>query len=354
MHSRSLYVRRWKSYLFAYLSVISVFIGLVDRIFSDIPPSAVLQDSQHEVPLQVFDCFLYHSESYMLYLHLLTLAPCVDHFVIGWSNTTFTNQSTTSMVFAPFEDEIESYRDRILYLYIDFSKLVLSHSKWRNDTVWRREATARNFLLEGVNLYNPNSDDLILLCDVDEITTRHAIHLIRRQPPSHYYNLHGRLYHYSFRWMVNDWDRPLVIRYGSLCAPLDDYKFMPFRFDLPGVLHHHCSFCFPTMREILRKLGAFSHTEFSQGKYQNPNYVYARIACGYGVLPNQWKMPERLTLVKFDSRAVFLPNDLRFDFLRQKIGFRDLDELNLTATEVKSFRPERCNVSIGSVVGIIL
>jgi hypothetical protein len=108
------------------------------------------------------------------------------------------------------------------------------------------------------------------------------------------------------------------------------------------------------MQEVLRKLGSFSHTEFSEGKYRNPNYVYARIACGYGVLPNQWKMPERLTLVNFDSRAVFLPNDLRFDFLRQRIGFRDLGDLNLTGSQVRSYQPQECNVTIGRVVGVLL
>jgi hypothetical protein len=354
MGARGMVIRRWKSHLCGYVIVIVLLLSFADRIFAEISPSANVRDSQPAVPLRVFDCFLYHSESYMLYLHLLTLAPSVDGFVVGWSNTTFTNQTTTSMVFAPFDDEIAAFSNQVVYIHIDFSKLKLSQSKWKNETVWRREATARNFLIEGVNLCNPSPDDLILLCDVDEIATRRAIYLIRRQPPTHYYNLHGRLYHYSFRWAVSDWDRPLVVRYGSICAPLDDYKFMPFHFVIPGVLHHHCSFCFPTMKEVLRKLSSFSHTEFSGGKYQNPNYLYARIACGYGVLPNQWQMPETLNLVPFDSKSVFMPNDLRFDFLRQRIGFRDLGDLNLTGEEVRSYRPTGCNLTIGSVVGILV
>jgi hypothetical protein len=290
----------------------------------------------------------------MLYLHLLTLARCVDKFIIGFSNVTFTNQATSAMTFSPFDEEIGGFSDQTTFLYINFAKLKLSHSVWRNETAWRREATARNFLIEGVNLFNPAPDDLILLCDVDEIVTRRAIHLIRHSPPTHYYNLRGLLYHYSFRWVVSEWERPLVIRYGSLRAPLDDYKFMPFLFDLPGILHHHCSYCFPRMAEILKKLKSFSHTEFSQGRFRDPNYVYARIACGYGVLPTQWKMPERLTLVDFNVNDVYLPNDVRFDFLRQRIGFRDLGELGLNRSGVESYRPVDCNLSVGKVVGVMM
>jgi hypothetical protein len=105
------------------------------------------------------------------------------------------------------------------------------------------------------------------------------------------------------------------------------------------------------MAEVFRKLTTFSHTEFSEGKFRDPNYVYARIACGYGVLPSMWKQPEKLTLVDFDARAIFLPKDKRFDFLRHRIGFKDLRTFQLNRSGIAAYQPEDCilNLSVSGV-----
>jgi hypothetical protein len=264
--------------------------------------------------------------------------------VIAYSNHSFTNLDHSAISFDPFEEEIRAFSDQIVLVYVDFATLPLAESKWDNGTAWRREATARNQLIEGVKRLSPAPDDLVLLCDVDEIATRNAIALVRRRPPVHYYNLQGLLFHYTFRWRVGEWERPLVIRYGSIQAPLDDYKFAPFLFPLPGVLHYHCSFCFPRMADVLHKLQSFSHTEYSQGRFKDPDYVYARIACGYGVLPPRWKMPEELALVEFNDQDIFLPNDARFDFLMYRIGFQDIEAFNLNETAVRGYMPANCSL----------
>jgi hypothetical protein len=293
----------------------------------------------------------------MLYLHLLTLEKSVDYFVIGYSNHSFTSQVYSPMTFDPFEEEIHSFSDQIVLVFVDFNVTPLAQSKWDNGTAWRREATARNHLIEGVKRLKPEADDLVLLCDVDELVTRNAILLVRRRPPVHYYNLQGLLFHYSFRWQVGEWERPVVIRYGSIQFPLDDYKFVPFLFPLPGILHYHCSFCFPRIADVLRKLRSFSHTEYSAGRFRDPNYVYGRIACGYGVLPPRWKMPDRLTLVDFNAKDIYLPNDARFDFLMYRIGFQDIPNFALNATAIRHHMPGNCSlknaVSLGPIGAMI-
>jgi hypothetical protein len=186
--------------------------------------------------------------------------------------------------------------------------------------------------------------DLSLLCDVDEIPTRHAIHLMRRQPPAHYYHLHGLLYQYSYRWSVREMDGPIVIRYGSLSSPLDDYVFMPAQSILPGILHHHCRSCFPQMQMVLR-----THTGFPENQDVNPNQVYALIACGYDISGQV-----RLNHVDLKSSDIFLPNDARFDFLKQRMGFTDLVQFNLTAGEVKRYIPHDCDLPVGREVGVYM
>jgi hypothetical protein len=283
----------------------------------------------------------------MLYLHLATLSGYVDHFILGFSNQSFTNRGFSTLSYEPFEKEIMEFSESIYLLYIDLNKLPLTHSMFLNETVWKREAAARNHLLEGVKHFNPGPDDLILLCDVDEIVTRSAVSLIRYRPPSHYYNLYGYLFHYSYRWRVGEWERPMVIRYGSMRLPLDDYKFLPFRKELPGVLHYHCSYCFPTMKGIIKKLQSYSHTEYSGGDFTNPNYIYGRIACGYGIIPPRYQMPETLRPVDFDGERIFLPDDPRLAFYKMRIGFVDLDEFGLNLSEVKRLMPRGCRLSFG-------
>jgi beta-1,4-mannosyl-glycoprotein beta-1,4-N-acetylglucosaminyltransferase len=296
---------------------------------------------------RIFDCFLYHNEAYMLYLHLATLSGLVDHFILGFCNESFTNRAFSPISYDPFEREIMAFSDSIYFLYIDLNVIPLTHSMYLNETVWKREAAARNHLLEGVKHFSPDADDLILLCDVDEIVTRSAISLIRYHPPSHYYNLYGHLFHYSYRWKVGVWERPMVIRFGSIRLPLDDYKFLPFLHELPGVLHYHCSFCFPTMKGIMKKLQSFSHTEYSGAAFTNPNYIYGRIACGYGVIPPRYQMPETLTPWEFDEDSVFLPSDPRLAFYRMRIGFVDLEEFEMNVSEVKRLMPKPCLSSFG-------
>jgi hypothetical protein len=185
-------------------------------------------------------------------------------------------------------------------------------------------------------------------CDVDEIPTRDAIRLVRENPPEHYYNICGLIFHYSYRWRVGEWLRTLVIRYGALEGPLDDYKFMPFICKLPGILHNHCSFCFPTIAAIIDKLRSFSHVEYSGGNFTDPNYIMARIICRYGVLPLRWMMPERLRRQSFLPRMIFVPDDPRLKFLTQQIGFTDLADYEFDQKAMREFMPRNCRASYES------
>jgi hypothetical protein len=332
---------RWRLHVGFYLFLITVFLPVFDYIVSVPSPLCGLRSGTKAPPCRVFDCFLYHSEAYMLYLHLLTLSNSVDRFVIGSSNYSFANDNFSPVSFVPFAREIATFSAKITFLDIDFSRIAMSESKYRNESAWHREATARNYLIRGVRRHRPGAADLIMLCDVDELVTGRAVQVIRSRPPIHYYNIQGLLFHYSFRWLVSDWERPLVIRYGSLSAPLDDYKFLPFLMPLSGVLHYHCSFCFPRLADVMRKLKSFSHTEFASGRFRDHNYVYARIACGYSILPSQWKMPERLTHVPLGT-DIFLPKDRRFNFMRARIGFVDLQKYRFNLTAIKQFMPKSC------------
>jgi hypothetical protein len=233
-----------------------------------------------------------------------------------------------------------------VWLRVDLLSLPLAMSRFPRQQQWNREATARNYLIEGVKLLSPKPRDIILLCDVDEIVTRNAIALVRSQPPTHYYNLCGILYHYTYRWKVSSWLRPLVILYGAMRGTLEWYKFRPCLCKLPGVLHHHCSFCFPTLRQIMIKLNHFSHVEYSRGRLTNPNYVIARAVCGYSMFQISCRARnlscDRMTLQPFDPEGLFFPPDDRLLFLKRRFGFGDLDNWTLNRDEIRQYTPADC------------
>lgn len=324
----------WHLHAGFYLVLIVFGIPLTQRILTARLPFCALKIGDEVPTPRLFDCFLYHDESYMLLLRLLTLSRSVEKFIIGISSE--------SLSYSPFEDEIQGFSDQIVFLPIHLAPLLPAVSARSNGTSWRRQVTARNLLMKGLAGQSPNPDDLIILSDVCEIPTRSAVSMVKRRPPVHYYNLPGVSYHYSFRWRVGDSDRPLLIRFGSIAAPLDDYRHMPGLFPLPGVLHHHCGFCFPTIRSVIRHLKSLDH-----GNLADPNYIYARIACGFGLL----RSDDRLTLVDFDPE-IFIPNDARFDFLTFRIAFRDLGEFRLRPRAMRQFRQPGCTVMFRSDMDI--
>lgn len=296
------------------------------------------EEAGYDIPLRVvrnndiriFDCFLYHNEAYMLALRLATLADYVDKFVIGFSEESFSDPTITiKLDFAPFEDQIQKYEHKIVWVNTTLGdNSTLDYSVYRGDEVaWRREATVRNNLITGVRRCFPHQRDIILLSDVDEIPYRNAIGWIKKHPPNDYYNLYGDLYHASFRWRVVEWTRPVVIRYSNYSMPLNDYKFLPIKIVKKQSMHYHCSFCFPTVKEVIRKLRSFAHTEFSTGDFLNSSYIVARVLCSKGIVPmphpeQNWEMLSQAELKEMNPK-IFIPDDKRLNFLTEKMPFKD-------------------------------
>jgi hypothetical protein len=65
-----------------------------------------------------------------------------------------------------------------------------------------------------------------------------------------------------------------------------------------------------------------------------------------------WKQPEQLTLVDVNRNMIFLPNDERFDFLVQRIGFTDLGDFQMDIQAIKSHMPRTCTVELNSIMDV--
>ncbi len=124
--------------------------------------------------MKIFDCFMYFDEEVVLDLRLNMLTPYVDYFVIVESK--FTHKGDKRDL--KFDiNKFTELKDKIIYLVYDqepndIEKLLDEDNddeKSRKQILnaARRENGQRNFIAKG--LENADSDDLILISDVDEI-----------------------------------------------------------------------------------------------------------------------------------------------------------------------------------------
>lgn len=114
---------------------------------------------------RIFDCFPFHDELDLLDIHLRELSDCVDRFVIAEATTSFSGEPK-KLNFPANRDRFAPFLDRIDYIVVDDFPPGMKPG-------WARQWHQREALARG--LADAEPDDLILLCDVDEIVRASAL-----------------------------------------------------------------------------------------------------------------------------------------------------------------------------------
>jgi hypothetical protein len=113
---------------------------------------------------------------------------------------------------------------------------------------------------------------------------------------------------------------------------------------MPGFNAIHCSYCFGSIREIIRKLETFPHFEYWTGKWVNPNYILARVACGLSLFDEKGGL---FDLKEKNNHELDLPPQA--EFMGWRLPFVDLDQVELNISEVRRLAP--CNPPLQFVNG---
>jgi hypothetical protein len=66
----------------------------------------------------------------------------------------------------------------------------------------------------------------------------------------------------------------------------------------------HGSYCFPRVRDIIRKLQTAAHIEYGHGKYVDPHFIVASVLCGRSLFDSA---RDRFDLVPKSSYELNLP-----------------------------------------------
>ncbi|WP_241560085.1 hypothetical protein [Solirhodobacter olei] len=133
---------------------------------------------------KLYDCFPFFNEFDLLEIRLNELDGVVDSFVIIEAGETFSGKPKPYWLEENF-DRFSQFRDKIIHLKID---------RFPPKTApWERERLQRDKLLEGLREAGPN--DLIMLCDADEIPRADVLAGIKCDPP-----MRGEVLCLELRW----------------------------------------------------------------------------------------------------------------------------------------------------------
>jgi hypothetical protein len=272
---------------------------------------------------RVFDCFPYNGESGMLLVRLRTLSVYVTAFIMAFSNTSNSGQEYRSLTFVPHESEIMEFENQL--------RIHLTDVRLFGSRPWDREHGLREYLLFCVRLERPGPDDLLIQSDLDEITQPSALRVIMKNPPRHFIALPSHCFYYSLRWRLKGtWIGNVIIRYGGIQRPFNSYRYLRKPL-FPGFGAVHCSYCFPRVRDIIRKLQTSAHIEYGRGKYVDPHFIVANVLCGRSLFHSD---RDQFHLVPKSSYELNLSQSA--EKLLWRFPFTDLNDFNLNPSLIRN------------------
>jgi len=120
-----------------------------------------------KVQTKTYDCFLFFNELDVLEIRLNELYNEVDYFVLVESVETFRGK-IKPLYYEENKERFEKFEDKIIHIIVE--------EQINSTNPWTIEAYQRNQIMRGLN--NCESDDVILVSDVDEIIRASVLPLI--------------------------------------------------------------------------------------------------------------------------------------------------------------------------------
>jgi beta-1,4-mannosyl-glycoprotein beta-1,4-N-acetylglucosaminyltransferase len=196
----------------------------------------------------IYDCITLFNELDILDVRLHTLADIVDRTVIVESTMTFSGADKPLY----FEQNRSEFKDfPITYVVVEDMPEVADR--------WERERFQRNAILRG--LTGVGLDDLVLICDVDEIPYPSSLQKVNGQAA---WSL--RNYYYTVNQVIDVFQVGATASlFRSLSTP---QGLRDKRFHLPRIDNEcwHFSF-FGGVDQMAYKINSFSHAEYDTPEY---------------------------------------------------------------------------------------
>jgi len=232
----------------------------------------------------IIDCFPFFNEFDLLEIRLNELSDIVDVFVLSEATLTFTSK-TKPLYFQENKERFEPFLDRIKHVVIDtYDPNVNMAHPWPFEYYQKQ----RGFDL-ALELATPNSEDVILMSDLDEIPRAAMVEkalgnkswTLARPSMSMFYYWFNNLC-ISRDWPGGKWLRPTSKNMShKMTRRIKGNKL----FRKAG---WHFSYL-TTEENIKYKIDSFSHAEFNKPPYNTIEHIKAKMVAGEDLFNRDYK-----------------------------------------------------------------
>lgn len=252
----------------------------------------------NENEIKIVDCFIFYNELDLLNYRLHLLNDWVDFFVIVESTHTFVGREKP-LFFVDQAHRFQKFQDKIIHVVVEdmpyqFPNIQIDKHvneqgiSYQKGDQWQNEFHQRNAIARGISLVSShlNPHDLLILSDVDEIPNPLVLRNLKENTLSveavslemdfYYYNLNTKL---EYVWRLSKiLSYQQYLHFGYSIDKLRNTTWV-------NVPHGgwHLSY-FGDKHFISNKLQNFSHQEFNDEKYTDPDTIQERIQQGVTVI----------------------------------------------------------------------
>ncbi|KAF9891071.1 hypothetical protein FE257_005006 [Aspergillus nanangensis] len=276
-------------------------------------------------PRKIYDLIPFNTELDWLDIRMNELAPEVDYFVIVEADQTFSGLPKP-LLFKENFSRFSQFAPKIIYHALNLTDI-------HEGNAWAREVYTRNSLFLSVfpSLLPPAApsfNDVILVSDTDEIPRPDTLVMLRNCDFPDRVTLRSRFYYYSFQWhhVGKDWHHPQATFYAGMNDTVlpESLRMGGGAFDIWNA-SWHCSSCFSTIGELVRKIESYSHKEHNKPQFREPGEVVRKVRNGLDLFDRESEVYEKVEAV--DVPGYLREHRVRFPFLLDRdpenANFRD-------------------------------
>jgi hypothetical protein len=259
--------------------------------------------------MKIYDCFTFYNELDLLELRFAELYDHVDYFVLVEANRTFQN-NLKPFYFDENQNRFTQYMDKVIHIQVN---------DMPTDTdAWGREAHQRNSIARGIK--DADSDDIIIVSDLDEIIRPSTIDAMRVDTETSIWGLRMPLFYFKFNYMLTTTDS-VYTTWAMACRKqifTEAEDLRRNRFALNGFALNHKVNGIRMMEHAGWQFSYLGDTEFAKSKIQSFAHVETNradiidnldiersVANGNGLGPSSI---ERFEPVQIDS---YMPNSIQ-------------------------------------------
>lgn len=221
---------------------------------------------------KLIDCFTFYNELEILELRLTELYNVVDNFIIVEADKTHKGENKR-FFFEENKWRFKKFMDKIIHIKINFPD---------NLDVWGREKYQRNSFMPSLYSLGLTNDDLVIICDADEIPNPNMMKYIKGS-----YNMKG-LYKIEMDLYVASlhnkqefpkWYHAKIVDWETLKGRTPDECRLDFECQWWENSGWHLTY-FGGADRISNKIENFAHQEYNTDKHKNTNRISESIKNG--------------------------------------------------------------------------